>query len=582
MPPRRVIALLLCASIFGLACEASSREVKIASAADAAETFVQAWADGEGSDMHAMLGEEASAMWTPSKLDRFLGRTLRSGRIEAFDVNLASDVTEPRAEFVVESEEPVELPIDYALTYESGAVDDEVILDGTFELSYDEEADEWYAGFDKSLMWPGIEDAARFAIKSDWPKRGRIVDRRGRVLARGQDAERRYPFGSLAGNTIGHLEPLSKKSLKEATPGHEPGDLVGGSGLELAYEERLAGEPDVSLIVTDKRGKQIAILEQVFGESSRDVKSTIDIEVQRAAAAGFGGTVGGAVVLQPRSGDILAAVSAFEIDPNNYVGVPDVEPFNRALSGLYPPGSAMKVVTAGAALDTKTVTPNTQLTGPAEYQGVRNFESGSYPSLSFASAVQNSVNTAFAQVALDLGARKLLRYAEGFGFNQDPVMPLGAATPSFPFPEDAGDLMWGSIGQAQDLATPLQMASVAATVANYGKRMEPRSALGDPKEGERVLEKATARTLAGLMESVVQGGTGVNAQISGVRVAGKTGTAEVDVNGKRMNHAWFISFAPAGDPEIAVAVVSEYGGVGGQVAAPIARSILAGALPLTR
>jgi peptidoglycan glycosyltransferase len=161
-------------------------------------------------------------------------------------------------------------------------------------------------------------------------------------------------------------------------------------------------------------------------------------------------------------------------------------------------------------------------------------------------------------------------------------MALGAARPSFPFPKDEGDLLWGSIGQAQMLATPLQMASIAATIANDGKRMEPRSAFFEPRESRRVISKKVARTMSRLMEDVVEGGTGVGARIAGVRVAGKTGTAEVDVGGQRLNHAWFISFAPAGDPKVAVAVVSEYGGVGGRVAAPIARSILAAVLPLVR
>jgi cell division protein FtsI/penicillin-binding protein 2 len=242
----------------------------------------------------------------------------------------------------------------------------------------------------------------------------------------------------------------------------------------------------------------------------------------------------------------------------------------------------MKVVTAGAALDTGVVKPSTQLTGPAEYQGVRNFESGAYASLDFASAVRFSVNTAFAQVALDLGAKRLIKYAKLFGFNREPVMPLEAARSSFPFPENAGDLMWGSIGQAQDLATPLQMASVVATVANDGVRMEPRSSLHDPKEGARVLRKKTATELSLLMEGAVNGGTGTNARISGVRVAGKTGTAEVDVHGERKNHAWFVTFAPVEAPAMALSVVSELGGIGGQVAAPIAQSIYTGVLPLVQ
>ena len=132
-----------------------------------------------------------------------------------------------------------------------------------------------------------------------------------------------------------------------------------------------------------------------------------------------------------------------------------------------------------------------------------------------------------------------------------------------------------AIGQGQVLATPLQMASVAATIANDGERMEPRITQLEEPAGEQVVDKKTANTLTELMINVVVGGTGQGARLSGIDVAGKTGTAEVDVDGERKNHAWFICFAPAHDPELAIAVVSEYGGVGGEVAAPLARQILA-------
>ncbi len=313
----------------------------------------------------------------------------------------------------------------------------------------------------------------------------------------------------------------------------------------------------------------------------RPLRTTLDMRIQRAAQGAYA-TIGGAVVMDPRNGDLLAVVASSPFDPGNYVGVSGIQPFNRALSGLYPPGSALKVLTASAALDTKTYKPSDQLTGPAEYKGVRNFESGAFGTLSFADALQFSVNTAFAQIAEKLGPRRLTVYARRFGFNRPPSMELGAARSSFPFPKDEGDLLWGSIGQAQVLATPLQMVTLASTIANDGKRMEPRIARHNRPRGERVVSKKTARTMVGLMENVVQGGTGVGAQIAGVRVAGKTGTAEVDVGGQRLNHAWFITFAPAGDPKVAVAVVSEYGGVGGRVAAPIARAILAAVLPLVR
>ncbi|HEV3473443.1 MAG TPA: penicillin-binding protein 2, partial [Actinomycetota bacterium] len=341
------------------------------------------------------------------------------------------------------------------------------------------------------------------------------------------------------------------------------------------------GRPATRLQVVDRKRKVLDTLSQASSRPGRPLRTTLDMRIQRAAQ-GVYATTGGAVVMDPRTGDLLAVVASSPFDPNNYVGVSGIEPFNRALSGLYPPGSSLKVLTAAAALDTNEYKPSDQLTGPAEYKGVRNFESGVFGELSFAEALQFSVNTAFAQIAEKLGPRKLMTYAGRFGFNREHEMALAAARSSFPLPKDEGDLLWGSIGQAQVLATPLQMATLAAMIANGGKRMEPRIAKHDRPTGQRVVSKKTARTMVGLMENVVQGGTGVGAQISGVRVAGKTGTAEVDVGGQRLNHAWFICFAPADDPKVAVAVVSEYGGVGGQVAAPIARSILAAVLPFVR
>jgi penicillin-binding protein A len=542
-----------------------------------ATEFVEAWNDRDAAAMTDHF--EDGSLILEADLEKAMRRAMGKDVASGFEVTLTEEVARPAAEEAEEGDLSVEAS--YTIVYDVEDFDD-ASLEGAFEMAFDSEAETWTVIEPDNLMFPNVEEGDQLDLKAKWPRRGRILARNETPIAKGDGLERSYPFGSLAGSTIGHLERVTSRTLADFSPAHEIGDLVGGSGLEKAYEERLAGEPDLILRVVNKRNKPLLKLEEQEGRPGRNVKATLDMRVQRATSNAFGSTVGGAVVLDPSKGDILAAVTSYEIDPNGYVGTTGFEPFNRALSGTYPPGSAMKVVTAGAALDTGVVEPTTMLTGPAEYQGVRNFESGAYPSLDFATAVRNSVNTAFAQVALDLGARKLNRYAELFGFNAKPSMPLDAATPSFPFPEDPGDLMWGSIGQAQDLAAPLQMASVAATVANGGKRMEPRSSLGDPKEGTRVLKRSTANRLALLMESAVNSGTGTAARVSGVRIAGKTGTAEVDVGGKRRNHAWFITFAPIDSPQVAIAVVSEFGGVGGQVAAPIARNIYTGVLPLTQ
>jgi cell division protein FtsI/penicillin-binding protein 2 len=535
---------------------------------DAAATeFFDAWADDDYEAMNSYF--TGATHLGAHALEAQIKGIYRSGAIEDFDAGFNRDPTED----VDQDAEEVEFP--YFVEFTSSAARGAIRLQGEMHWELDEFEDEWEVAWRPSLLFPSVDRAARLEVATEWLTRGAILDRDGRKLAVGEVDERRYPWGSVAGSVVGHIGTATSDQAREL--GVQPGDLVGGSGLEEGLQETLAGTPRTTLQVLDRRGKVLEVLGRQKGNRGRNVKTTLDIEIQRASENAYGSTTGGAVVMDPDTGDLIAIVSSSPFNPSGYVGV-NVSPFNRALEGRYPPGSSMKVVTAAAALDTGTVTPSTQLEGPAEYQGVRNFESGEFGSLSFAEAVQFSVNTAFAQVALDLGEAKLSRYAELFGFNRVPEMPLAAAEPSFPPPVGAGDLMWASIGQAQVLATPLQMATVAATIANDGQRMEPRITNLEDPTGERVVTRKTANTLTELMINVVVGGTGQAARLSGIDVAGKTGTAEVDVDGERMNHAWFICFAPADDPSVAIAVVSEYGGVGGQVAAPLARQILANTL----
>lgn len=583
---------LFLAALLGLTgCEQVTDAVDPpARAQDAATDFVRVWSERHAEAMATAVTD--TARWPAQRLESLLARALPEGVIESFDVILTGDVAQPSDEALIEDVGPQPTTTaPYSITYGSPASKRPVTFEGEMSLSYERSADEWTVDFSRALLWPEHPEATRAAVEESWPKRAAILDRAGRKLATGPDEERRYPFGSLLGTTIGHLGPAADADR-----------LVGESGLERALDERLAGTPTQKLVLLGKSApscrdlgprkeskgtrdctlETLAVLGRVRGEPSRDVKTTLDVDVQRAAENAYGSTTGGSVVMDPKSGDLLAIVSSSPFDPGNYVGVGDIEPFNRALSGLYPPGSSLKVMTGAAALEEGVVKETTTLTGPAEYKGVRNFESGEFGSLTFATAVQESVNTAFAQIAEDLGPRRLTRYSKLFGFNRPPDMPLEAATSSFPFPADAGDVMWSSIGQAQVLASPLQMATIAATIANGGKRMEPRILLKDAKQGERVVSKRVAATMTRLMENVVTGGTGTGANIAGVQVAGKTGTAEVDVDGKRKNHAWFVSFAPSTGPKVAVSVVSELGGIGGQVAAPLAGRILASVLPLVK
>jgi peptidoglycan glycosyltransferase len=521
--------------------------------------------------MAALVVGRLESKWTAARFERLLARSTRSGAVESFVVERTSAVDEAPA-----SGRRSTARVPYAVTYASAAASHPVRLEGSFRLGYDGRRRGWRVLWHKQMLWPGIPAADRFRVRYRWPQRAPILDRRGRRLARGSGGDRAYPFGTVGGSVVGHVaSPRSRRRTPAAA-------VVGASGLEGAYEDRLAGEPLRVLLVVSRKGRVLETLGRRRGRRGRPVQATIDALVQRGAERALANTVGAVVVLEPSSGDLLAAVSSGSFDPNNYVGAAELSPFNRALSGLYPPGSSLKVLTASAALDSRTVTPSTRLTGPAEYKGVRNFESGSFGRIDFAGALRNSVNTAFAQVAEKLGGAGLSRYARAFGFGRPPAMALEAATSSFPRPRDNWDLMWSSIGQAQVLATPLEMASIAATIANRGRRLEPRATTLDPVLPTRVVARRTAREMASLMSAVVVSGTGTRASIPGVQVAGKTGTAEVDVNGLRRNHAWFICFAPVAEPRVAVAVVAEYGGVGGEVAAPLAGRVLEAVLPLVQ
>lgn len=527
----------------------------------AIEGFFSAWNERDYEAMNSYFTADSHVGAHP--LEQQIEGVFLRGAIEEFEAEAGPTVANDAD--VTESEVP------YEIQFRSAAARKEVTLSGEMEWEVDPFNDEWEVAWERSLLFPTDKPGSDLRIATEWLRRGELVDRDGRKIATGSVENRRYPWGSSAGSVIGHIGPATREQAKEFDV--QPGALVGGSGLEEGLQEILAGRPTTTLEVIDDKGRVVETLGRRKGKPGRKVKTTLDMEIQRAAERAYGNTTGGAVVMDPKSGDLLALVSSSPFNPNSYVGA-TVAPFNRAIDGTYPPGSAMKVVTAAAALDTGVVKPETQLSGPAEYQGVRNFESGEFGRLSFASAVQFSVNTAFAQIALKLGAKRLSEYAERFGFNTPPEVPVDAAESSFPPPVGAGDLMWASIGQAQVLASPLQMASVAATIANDGERMEPRITKLEEPVGRRVVSKETANTLTKLMVNVVVGGTGQAARLSGIDVAGKTGTAEVDVDGQRKNHAWFICFMPAGNPSVAVAVVSEYGGVGGEVAAPLARQIL--------
>ncbi|WP_410537615.1 peptidoglycan D,D-transpeptidase FtsI family protein [Streptomyces sp. KL2] len=348
-----------------------------------------------------------------------------------------------------------------------------------------------------------------------------------------------------------------------------------------------------------------------------NVVTTLDAKVQKAGFEAMGDKKGAAVAINPETGAILGLVSTPSYDPSSFAGnsSKDAEKWNlllkdedepmlnRALRQTYPPGSTFKVVTAAAALesgmydiDEKTDTPDPYRL-PQSTTDLGN--DGNHPceNASLRVAMQWSCNTVFAKISDELGNEKMIEYSERFGFNQEHFVPVRAAESVYPEDNRPQNAMAG-IGQASNRATPLQMAMVAAAVANDGKMMEPYMmdqliAPGlnvveehKPRELGEVASAENAQKLQQMMETVVEKGTGTPAQIDGVTVGGKTGTAQHGENNEENPYAWFISYAKTSDGStpIAVAVVIESADVlrddiaGSKLAAPVAKAMMEAAL----
>jgi peptidoglycan glycosyltransferase len=431
-------------------------------------------------------------------------------------------------------------------------------------------------------------------------KRGRILADDGTVIARsvpkGHGANlryvRRYPEGELYGHPIGY-------SFEEQ----------GQSEFEKFHNDQLVGnESEFSSILDELRGKK---------QEGNDIVTSIDPEAQRVALSGLEGAGFGAVVaIEPSSGRVRAMASNAPYEPNripnpsylnslfqNRLEAPLV---NRATQNGYPPGSTFKVVTAAAALNSGVITPETTIDAPGtlidEGHELNNDGLQDWGSIPLDTALTNSVNTWFAQVGAKVGEDTLFEYMERFGFNAKPPidLPPEDLSPSglvdlenetLLTKNDPIDIERTAIGQERLLVTPLQDAMVAAAVANKGHEMKPQIwnkvidpdgrvvESMDPSEFSQPISEKTAEQLTTAMEGVVNEGTGTNAEIPGVPVAGKTGTAETPYNescggGTEENQAWFIGFAPANEPKIAIAVSVECTPeFGNDVAAPIFREV---------
>jgi peptidoglycan glycosyltransferase len=419
-------------------------------------------------------------------------------------------------------------------------------------------------------------------------KRGLILARDGTVLARsvrrpGDTYTRRYPDGELFAHAVGYSYTS-----------------IGRAGTERSHNDQLIG----------RRSELVTAFESIFGRSNEgdDVHTTLDVNAQQAAVQALqaSGHSGALVAVGVKTGDVLAMASSPSYDPNTLAdrgafaalnqdqeGAPLV---NRATQNGYPPGSTMKVVTAAAALDTGRFNPQSVVNGAngKEISGVplNNAGGEDFGDIDLTFALTNSVNTVWAQVGESLGGRTMQRYMERFGFYAEPPLDYPDAQMSasgvrkggrlVPMTSDRVDVGRVAIGQGDLFATPLQMATVAQTIGNGGVRLKPHIMAKvvdpdgrtvdevEPEEEERVVSARTASDLTAMMKNVVREGTGTAAALSGVEVAGKTGTAELNDTG--LNQPWFMCFTP----DVAVAITLErfQDGFGGIDAAPIAKQVL--------
>jgi penicillin-binding protein A len=417
------------------------------------------------------------------------------------------------------------------------------------------------------ILFPGLRGQERLRRTVSIPARAALLADDGTPLAEGPD--RTSPIPDVAGEIVGTVGPIPATLAGQyATQGYPPNAHVGLDGLERIFETRLAGTFGGRLFAGHR------LLATAAAVRSGAVRTTISPALERAAMAALSGSYAGMAVLNPRTGAVLALAGI-------------------AFSDAQPPGSTMKIITTTAALQAGVATPSTvypiQTAATIEGYTLHNANSEACGG-TLLNAFAVSCNSVFAPLGVQVGARRLVATAERFGFNQ-PSSILGAAESTIPSAATIGDaLAVGSsaIGQGVVQSTPLEMADVAATIAMGGRRPIPTLLAHQRPRFVAVTTRHVAHEVQQMMLAVVAFGTGTSAQIPGVAVAGKTGTAELktttgnnnsaSANAPQNTDAWFVGYAPAGHPRIVVGTLFPDAGFGGSTAAPPARDVIAAAL----
>jgi cell division protein FtsI/penicillin-binding protein 2 len=558
--PLALVALI--AFVVGLSKGSSGSPEK-----EAAESFAKAWEAKNFKAMYAELNDASRARVSREEFEAAYRDAQEVATARTVDAGSVGDAEDGSAGKTV----PVEVTV---ATVAFGAVEDEV------EIPYADGGIEW----SPNLAFPGLDKEEELAADVELAERAPILARDGTALAEGPAEEREHPIGSAAIDVTGEVGEAPEEDLaKLSRHGFPPETPVGISGLERAFNTRLAGKPGGSLLAVAEDGSDVRTLAKSKPQPGAPVKTTIDPDLQEAAVSALAGRSGGVAVLDTRKGDVRALAG-------------------QAFSAPQPPGSTFKVVTTTAALEAGEVSLDDEFEiSDGVNVGGRflNNANGEFCGGTFRESFAESCNAVFAPLGPAVGNDKLVETAEAFGFNSPPTLyspqTIAEVEPEeSTIPTEIGeeiDLGVSAIGQGEVLATPLEMASVSQTVANDGVRL-PNSIVANKKlrpgdEPVRVMSEKTAEELTELMIGVVVEGTGTAGAIPEAQVAGKTGTAELGPkpgeedsdNPVQIKDAWFTAFAPAEKPRLAVGVLLiEAEAAGGEVAAPIASEVLAAGL----
>jgi cell division protein FtsI/penicillin-binding protein 2 len=512
----------------------------------AVRDFASAWERGDTKAMHRLLSDSARRR---HPLERFRSAYRQAAATATVTALETGDPDEGR-------DDTVTVPV---------VVDTHIFgsLRGELRVAVSGDSVDW----EPHLAFPELRRGERLTRTSAVPTRATLLSREGKVLAQGAAPSRTSPLVGIADSIAGRMEPheASEEQTALYARGFPRDWPVGQTGLEEVFEKRLRGRPGGELVAGER------VLARARAEAAPPLRTTIDTRLQEAAVVGLAGRLGGVAALDPRNGEVRALAGI-------------------AFSAPQPPGSTFKIVTTTAALERGLVKPTTEfpvetsaLIDGVELENANGESCGG----TFRNSFAHSCNSVFAPLGLEVTAEGLVDAAERYGWNAPATIP-GEAPSRLPVAADIEtplEVASTAIGQFETLATPLQMASVAQTIAMRGVRFPPTLSSERRSTGVRVTSRRVARTIGSLMEDVVEYGTGRAAALPGVRVAGKTGTAELEdtrdpETGETLppdptnTDAWFAAYAPAGRPRIAVAVMLVRAGAGGDTAAPAARVVL--------